>query len=184
MTQTASAHIVGFPATILAAIHSAFAEERGALEAAEATRQLGFAAGSKFYEAFEGWVGASDTRDTGELDPEQFWDLFSRFFVEHGWGRLELQHLHPAVTSLTSSDWAEAERAEVTRHPACHLTTGLLAEMLGHVSGEDLAVMEVECRARGDAQCRFLLGGQNALERLFESLRTGRSLADGLAELG
>jgi predicted hydrocarbon binding protein len=184
MTQTSATQIVGFPATVLSAIHAALAEERSAVEAAEATRQLGFAAGAAFYDAFEEWVGASETRDTGELDPDGFWDLLSRFFAEHGWGRLEMERIHPAVGSLVSSDWVEAERPEATRHPACHLTTGVLAEMLGRVGGEDLAVMEVECRARGDAQCRFLIGGQPALERVFEGLRDGRHLADVLTELG
>jgi hypothetical protein len=175
--------MIGFPATALTAIHAALAADRPAAEAAEAARQLGFATGTGFYRAFEEWIGAAETRDAGDLDPGGFWDLFGRFFAEHGWGHLEVEHLHPAVASLASRDWAEASRPGGTRHPSCHLTTGMLAEMLGRVGGEDLAVLEVECRAKGDPHCRFLLGGQQTLERVFGALRSGHGFAEAIQEL-
>ncbi|MBI4408484.1 MAG: hypothetical protein HY561_02170, partial [Gemmatimonadetes bacterium] len=47
----------------------------------------------------------------------------------------------------------------------------------------DVAVMEVECRARGDLRCRFVFGGASALEALYADLAAGRDLEASLAAL-
>ena len=49
---------------------------------------------------------------------------------------------------------------------------------------DDLAVLEVECRSRGDERCRFLMGGADALGRLYEGLREGDSVDAALSRVG
>jgi hypothetical protein len=65
----------------------------------------------------------------------------------------------------------------------------VLAELLrratGTEDGAEIAVLEAECRGRGDARCRFLFGSPAALEAVYAALREGDATADdALARLG
>jgi hypothetical protein len=52
----------------------------------------------------------------------------------------------------------------------------MLADLLSRLVGSDLALLEVDCRSRGDASCRFLLGSAEALQMVFEGLRKGEGV--------
>jgi hypothetical protein len=60
----------------------------------------------------------------------------------------------------------------------------MIANLLGRVSGEDVAVLEVECRSRGDERCRFLYGSPAALEIVYEAIREGQGTEASLTALG
>ena len=48
-----------------------------------------------------------------------------------------------------------------TRHadkPVCHLYLGSLEEALKWATGQDIAVEEVRCKAKGDPYCQFVIG--------------------------
>src|SRR5256886_17583124 len=62
----------------------------------------------------------------------------------------------------------------------CFFTAGMLADFLGRLSAETVAVMEVECRSRGDARCRFLSATPEILEKVYNEMTAGRSHAGGL----
>jgi hypothetical protein len=171
------------PPSALSALHRALATDRAPDQAAQAARRLGFETGEGFYHAFQRWLGQFG-EGVEQLPPERFWERLGEFFAELGWGRLEFESLHAGVGALSSTEWAESAAEPSARHPVCHLTTGILADVLGRVAGDDVAVMEVECRARGDARCRFLLGGMDALQRVHGTLREGGSVPDALAQLG
>jgi hypothetical protein len=40
--------------------------------------------------------------------------------------------------------------------------------------------MEVECRSRGDARCRFLAGAPDTLSTLYDRMAQGTAYADAL----
>jgi hypothetical protein len=176
--------MLSLPVDALGALHRALADGRSPAEAAEAARRLGFETGAGFHRALQQWLADSGYEDPSALDADAFWDRLSEFFESSGWGRLEFERLHPGVAALSSERWAEAEAAGSAEYPACHVTTGLLADLLGRASGADLAVLEVECRCRGDARCRFLVGGWDALERVYQGLSEGTSYADSIQRLG
>jgi hypothetical protein len=176
--------MLSLPVDALGAVHRALADGRTPTEAAEAARRLGFDSGAGFHRALQEWLSTSGAEDPAALDADAFWDRLGEFFESAGWGRLEFERLHPGVAALSSERWAESEAAGSTEHPACHVTTGLLADLLGRASGAELAVLEVECRCRGDARCRFLVGGWDALERVYEGLSEGSSYADSIQRLG
>jgi len=46
--------------------------------------------------------------------------------------------------------------------------------MLGRLAGEYVAVMEIECRSRGDERCRFLAGSAETLQAVYEGVSDGR----------
>jgi hypothetical protein len=69
-------------------------------------------------------------------------------------------------------------------YPSCHLTCGLLADFLGRISDGLVAVMEVECRSRGDSRCRFLAGSPETLSTLYERMAQGMSYEAALGLAG
>src|SRR5436190_1362848 len=74
------------------------------------------------------------------------------------------------------------ERAGVDS-PA-NLDAGLLAEMLSDffASADDtVAVMEVECRSKGDARCRFLSAPPDVLDRVYQEMTAGRTYEEALS---
>lgn len=172
-----------FPPGFLHALTRGIARAREPAEAALLLREIGYEAGHGFYAALEERISRTHAEQpVAGLSPEQFWDGLSSLFEEHGWGRLRWTPAHRALASLESPDWAESE-ARDEPYPACHFTTGLLADLLSRVAGGEVAVLETECRARGDAQCRFLCGGEATLERLHQVLRRGVPVQEALDHL-
>ena len=82
--------------------------------------------------------------------------------------------------ALDSRDWAEAEPG-TSQTPMCFFSAGMLADLLGRLSDETVAVMEVECRSKGDERCRFLSATPGVLEKLYNEMTQGRSYEDALA---
>jgi hypothetical protein len=62
----------------------------------------------------------------------------------------------------------------------CFFSTGMLADFLGRLSGEPVAVMEVECRSRSDARCRFLSATTETLQRVYEQMTQGKTYEEAL----
>jgi hypothetical protein len=65
----------------------------------------------------------------------------------------------------------------------CFFSAGMLADFLGRLSGETVAVMEVECRSKGDSRCRFLSAMPETLQRVYEAMTEGRSYEEALSDL-
>ena len=107
-------------------------------------------------------------------------EALAEFFAELGWGELTAQALGPAVLALDSTEWAEALDEGRGEFPSCHLTCGLLADFFGRLSDGLVAVMEVECRSRGDARCRFLAGAPETLSAVYDRMAQGSSYTDAL----
>jgi predicted hydrocarbon binding protein len=110
--------------------------------------------------------------------------MLSRFFSETGWGSLTVDRLGDAVLALDSADWAEAADASGATYPSCHLSCGLLADFLGRMSGDTVAVMEVECRSRGDERCRFLGGSPDTMATLYDRMAQGMGYGEALGIAG
>lgn len=176
--------MLGLPRDAFVAVHRALAAGRSPVEAADAARRLGFETGEGYYRALGDWLKDEGRGDPTELESGEFWSRLSEFFSRHGWGTLEYERLHEGVSALSSESWAEADPALRAAHPSCHFTTGLLADLLARVSDADPAVMEVECRSRGDARCRFVIGGGETLDRLYQEMREGASAAESIGRLG
>jgi hypothetical protein len=59
----------------------------------------------------------------------------------------------------------------------------VLANLLGQVADADVAVLEVECRSRGDAHCRFLYGSPDALDAVYSRVAAGEEPGYAIAQL-
>lgn len=151
------------------------------LQAASYLQEAGFAGGEELYSGFTEWLRSTrGVERPADLDAQFLDDALSQFFVLQGWGALTTQTLSGAVLALDSTEWAEATDEGRGEFPSCHLTCGLLADFFGRLSDGLVAVMEVECRSRGDARCRFLAGAPETLSALYDRMAQGSSYADAL----
>jgi predicted hydrocarbon binding protein len=151
------------------------------LQAAGYLQEAGFAGGEELHAEFAAWLAARRGVDRpGDLDARYLSETLSEFFAEQGWGALSAVPLGGAVLALDSAEWAEASDEARGEFPSCHLTCGLLADFFGRLSEGLVAVMEVECRSRGDARCRFLAGAPETLSQLYERMSQGTSYAEAL----
>jgi len=143
-------------------------------------QEIGFAAGEGVYQAFCAWlpaetgVGRPDELDAGRLN-----DVLSAFFRHTGWGAVSVAPLGNAALVVDSSDWAEADPGSADA-PMCFFSSGMLADFLGRLSGEPVSVMEVECRSRNDARCRFLSASPDTLNAVYEQMTQGKGYEEAL----
>jgi predicted hydrocarbon binding protein len=161
-------------------LRSALERDTG-LQAASYLQEAGFAGGEELYAEFAEWLVATrGVERPADLDARFLSEVLSEFFAELGWGQLTAQTLGQAVLALDSGEWAEAADEGRGEFPSCHLTCGLLADFFGRLSDGLVAVMEVECRTRGDARCRFLAGAPETLSMLYDRMAQGSSYTDAL----
>ncbi len=106
-------------------------------------------------------------------------ETLSEFFTSGGWGTVSMSPVGIGALALDSSDWAEAEPG-TAQSPMCFFSAGMLADFLGRLSDETVAVMEVECRSRGDERCRFLSATPEVLERVYNDMTQGRTYVEAL----
>jgi predicted hydrocarbon binding protein len=138
-------------------------------------REIGFAAGEPTYEAFVDSVSQRFGIETPQaLDARYLGEALAGFFREEGWGTLAAETLAPGILALDTPDWAEAGPREATV-PSCHFSCGMLADFFTRLGGYPAAVMEVECRSRGEARCRFLVGSPDLLTWMYEGMVGGAS---------
>lgn len=151
------------------------------LQASTYLQEAGFAGGEELYGEFTEWLMATrGVERPDDLDARFLSEILSEFFAEQGWGALTATPLSDAVLALDSTEWAEAAAEGRGEFPSCHLTCGLLADFFGRLSDGLVAVMEVECRSRGDARCRFLAGAPDTLGILYDRMSHGSSYLEAL----
>jgi bacteriochlorophyll 4-vinyl reductase len=170
---------LALPVDSLAALRDALVVAVGTEAAAQALRQAGFAAGDALFRI----LAADDPDELAELPVALFWSRLARLFSARGWGQLSYVEAHPGVGALETTNWVEAVPESGATQPACHFTTGLLANLLGRVVASEVAVLEVECRSRGEPRCRFLFGGAVAVYALYDRIAAGDAPDTALAHL-
>ena len=155
------------------------------LQAASYLQEAGFAGGEGLYDAFTAWLGgAYGVERPADLDSRYLSEALSAFFAELGWGSVSVSPAGASALAIDSGDWAEAQTEAKGEYPSCHLTCGLLADFLGRISEGLVAVMEVECRSRGDGRCRFLAGSPDTLGTLYDRMAQGMSYDAALGAAG
>lgn len=179
--QTARAPELALPVPSLAAMRAALETEVGADAAARALRSAGFAAGNALHAALAAGI---DGQPMDAVNVDTFWKRLSLVFSNRGWGNLAHAQVHTGVGALDAANWVEAVPESGAQRPSCHFTTGLLANLLGNAAGTDVSVLEVECRSRGDARCRFIYGAPDTLGAVYQQVREGANAEQSIAALG
>jgi predicted hydrocarbon binding protein len=156
-------------------------ERDSGVQAAAYLQEAGFAGGEQLYRAYSAWLAETCGVGTpSDLDARHLSGMLARFFADYGWGAITVHPLGDAVLALDSSEWAEASDEGGAEYPSCHLSCGLLADFLGRMSDGMVAVMEVECRSRGDGRCRFLAGAPETLGLIYERMAQGMGYGEAL----
>ena len=156
-------------------------ERDAGIQAATHLQEAGIAGGEELYNEFAEWLAEEKKVDPpADLDMQFLGETLSEFFEQRGWGKLTALPLGEAVMALDSENWAEALDHAQLDFPSCHLSCGLLADFLGRLSQGSVAVMEVECRSRGDARCRFLAGAPETLGILYDRMALGTGYLEAL----
>jgi predicted hydrocarbon binding protein len=138
-------------------------------------QEVGVAAGEGLYRAFATWVqGETGVARPDDLDAARLNDVLSAFFHATGWGAVTVAPLGDAALVVDSADWVEAEPGSAET-PMCFFSSGMLADFFGRLSGEPVAVMEVECRSKNDARCRFLSASPDTLNTVYDRMTQGTS---------
>ena len=149
---------------------------------AQALQEAGYAAGEPTVRAFTAWLAETGgVEHPSDLAAPRLAEMLSQFFGRLGWGTLQITPLGSAALAVDATQWAEAAPDAGLQHPSCFFTSGMLADFMGRIADASLAVMEVECRSRGDARCRWLLGAPETLTSLYDHMMLG---ADYLTVLG
>jgi predicted hydrocarbon binding protein len=165
---------------VLHQLRSSLERDTG-LQAAAYLQEAGFAGGEELYAEYTDWLLATrGVENPPDLDIEFLGEALSQFFAEQGWGPLDASPLGGSVIALDSAEWAEAVEESRGEFPSCHVTCGLLADFFGRLSDQVVAVMEVECRSRGDARCRFLAGAPETLGTIYDRMAQGSAYTDAL----
>ncbi len=146
-------------------------------------REIGFAAGEACFEGFVSSVAERYGVETPQaLDARYLSEAIGGYLREEGWGTAALETLAPGLVALDSADWTLAGTRNAAT-PSCHFSAGMLSDFFTRLGGYPAAVMEVECRSRGDARCRFLVGSADVLTWIYEGMVAGAAytqLADQL----
>lgn len=174
---------VAIPVASLAALRRALASEVGADAAARALSAAGHAAGDALSPLLAQASEGDAAPPANGISEIVFWRKLIQLLGSRGWGTLSHAQVHEGVGALDASDWVEADAADGANRPSCFFTTGMLANLLGSAAGGAVAVLEVECRSRGDARCRFLFGSGDALNALYQNVGSGASVDTALSEL-
>ena len=164
----------------LSALRAALLRDGGP-DAAIYLQEAGYAGGDALWDAFRRWLASRSEIAPEDLDVATFEQRISEFFTDAGWGTMTIGTLEDAVATLDSTDWGEADPTAQLEHPACHLTTGMFADLFGRLAGTPVAVLEVECRSSGATRCRFLVGSPEVLDRVFEEVGRGASYQGAVA---
>lgn len=167
---------LAIPVASLAALRRALVEEAGADTAARALAAAGHAAGTALFTQL-----AAD--DVSAVSEAAFWRKLTQMLSSRGWGTLLHSDAHEGVGALAANDWVEADPEANAERPCCFFTTGMLANLLGNTAKAPVSVLEVECRSRGDAQCRFLFGSEEAVLAVYDRVGSGATAEAALAEL-
>jgi predicted hydrocarbon binding protein len=155
----------------LLSLRSALFRDMGP-HAATVLQEAGYAGGQALFDAFSRWLSVRNAVAPEALPAVEFGLRAAEFFRETGWGSIEMGSME-TVATIDSSDWTESDPANPLEFPGCYYTAGVLADFFGRLAGEPLAVMEVECRSMGGDRCRWLVGGGETMQRIYDEMGRG-----------
>ena len=106
-----------------------------------------------------GSLSAKKYRDIHNFSDHEIIDFMMNMGNQIGWGHFSLDRYDPSAkhlcVSVKHSPFAQAYGA--SSHSVCHLIRGVLAGMATVLFAGDCTAQEVECLAKGDERCRFVI---------------------------
>ncbi|MEX0843283.1 MAG: V4R domain-containing protein [Gemmatimonadota bacterium] len=167
------------PRSIFPSLRRTLQREVGSDTSARVLHHLGLDAGAEF----EAHLSSRLENPPEEFSPDEYFRELSAVFATMGWGTLTSTRVHPGLSFIETSGWAEADTDSPAGEPSCHFSGGVFASLLARAADAPIAVLEVTCRTRGDDACGFLFGSEEAIQGLYTLLVEGASLEEALERL-
>jgi predicted hydrocarbon binding protein len=174
--------VVAIGSKALRTLRDSLARDLGSEAGVTRLQEVGYTAGEELYRSFRTWLPTyAEVEEPSELDATTLSEVLSAFFGGLGWGTVRIDRVGTRGLTVVSTDWAESPPAGEGQG-SCFFSTGLLACFFTSLAdGTPLAVMEMQCRGQGDAECRFLVGSPDTLTAVYDAMSRGE---DYLAVLG
>jgi predicted hydrocarbon binding protein len=121
-----------------------------------------------------------------DLPLEDFLSFVDRYFAFHGWGRVQLDVSHAPQTGIVEATLANSLFAAVItsgEEMVDSMICGILASLLGHLSGAELDCVQTACSSQGVELSRFLISAAIRLESAEDRVKSGETHAALLASL-
>jgi len=100
-------------------------------------------------------VGEALYEKVKDPDMSNFLANIATFWENHSLGSVEVKNLQPLTISV--QDCFECSGLPYLGRPACAFDSGILESLFSLYNQEEVKVMETECYALGDKQCRFVI---------------------------
>ena len=106
-----------------------------------------------------GSLSAKKYKDLHNFGDREIIEFMMNMGNQIGWGNFSLVRYDPSEMHLCVAveDSPFAEAYGQSSQSVCHLIRGVLAGMASVLFGGACLAEEVECRAKGDASCRFVI---------------------------
>lgn len=163
------------------------------------TRELGEGAAAALYDIGFQW-GDADFKSFVPRIEQEYECAFEKLamgamleswwwpFRAAGWGvwSHDFSHSRAGLIFVDLEESAVAAAIGRSEKPQCHLYAGLFAAVFGCLAQRRLACVELECAAKGDSNCRFLVAAKRRTEAAAAERDAGASaceIADRLAAM-
>lgn len=170
--------LVLLPHAALHALRAALVRDAGPSGVAY-LQEAGWAAGSALLAGFTRWLAERDDRSPAQLDQESFAERLGEFLRDAGWGEAHVGADHGVLT-VESAEWREADPNAGLAFSGCYFTAGMLGDFFTRLAGAQLAALEVSCRCKGDATCRWIVGSTEVIGGAWQALAEGRDWRDAV----
>jgi hypothetical protein len=160
---------VRIPADSMHALRRSLSTQLGPVAAGRCLQEAGYAAGDALVDRL-----GRELADAGATPATSFWGRLAAIFKELGWGAVAYDELHPGVGALVVSDWFEIDPSG--QQANCPFTTGVLANVLGKVAGQEVAVLQASDAHGAPGRARFLFGSPDVLNGVYAGLAVGQDL--------
>jgi len=177
--------MVAIPEDLILGLHLGLEEETGA------------ASGIVLYQCGKWWGRqfikrhGNETRHFYQLDHADlplhfFLQVLRRVWALYGWGKIaidfDLREKGFVAVSVENAMYSDVV-GNVGR-TTDYVIAGVLASIIGDLSGRELDCVEIGCKSKGDARCDFLVGISNRVDVVTAWVKQGRTRAEMMTSIG
>jgi len=151
--------LVAFPEDFILGLHRGLEDETGAA-AGVVLYSVGRWWGARFVRRQAQEIRSFFDVEMGEMPASLYLLVLRRVWAPYGWGRLDVS-FELSEQGFVRVDIDRSIYSEVVGNigrPSEHLVAGILASVIGELSGRDLECVQVACKSKGDRRCSFLVG--------------------------
>jgi predicted hydrocarbon binding protein len=176
--------MVAIPEDLVLGLHLGLEEEAGA------------ASGIVLYQCGKWWGKqfikrhGNETRHFYQLDHS---DLPLHFFVQvlrrvwalYGWGKIDLDFdlREKGFIAVNVENAMYSDVVGNVGRTTDYIIAGVLASIIGDLSGRELECVEIGCKSKGDARCDFLVGIRTRVDVIAAWVKQGRPRTEILASV-